>query len=147
MGLLDRFLGGVSPDLSKLVTGNPGAMQAVLALLSPTDTSVGGSGGLGGLVKLFESKGLGSMINSWIGTGPNPAISAGQVENVLGSDVLGQFAQKAGIAPSEAGGVLASVLPTVVDHLTPNGQMPSQGGLEQSIGSLLGMFSRSDTTT
>jgi uncharacterized protein YidB (DUF937 family) len=40
---------------------------------------------------------MGDMMSSWISTGPNPAISASQLTDVLGSDTVGQFARKAGV--------------------------------------------------
>jgi uncharacterized protein YidB (DUF937 family) len=139
MGLLDGLLKN-APAIAQLATSNPQILQAALALLSTRDASVGGTGGLGGLVSAFERNGLGSMIGSWIGTGPNPPITGSQLENALGSDVLGQFAQRAGIPAGQAGGALASVLPGLIDHLTPEGQMPEAGALEHGIGSLLGML-------
>jgi uncharacterized protein YidB (DUF937 family) len=141
MGFLDGLLKS-APAVAQLATSNPQILKAALALLSTRDASVGGTGGLGSLVSAFEQKGLGGMVGSWIATGPNPPVSATQLESVLGSGVLGQFAQKAGIPMADAGGALASVLPTLVDHLTPQGQMPQVGDLEHGIGSLLGMLGR-----
>jgi uncharacterized protein YidB (DUF937 family) len=77
------------------------------------------------------------MIASWISTGPNPPISAKQVTDVLGSDVVKQFAAKADVPQGEAGGLLASLLPTVVDQLTPDGKTPETGAFESSLGGLL----------
>jgi uncharacterized protein YidB (DUF937 family) len=37
------------------------------------------------------------MIQSWISTGPNPAINADQLKAALGSDMVQQLAQRAGI--------------------------------------------------
>ena len=127
MGMLEDLMkqaGGVA----EIVQKNPQAVAAILALLSTKNTSVGGSGGLGGLVSQFQQAGLGDMMSSWISTGPNPPISAQQVTQVLGSDVLSQFAKQAGVSHGDAGSLLASLLPSVVDHLTPDGQVPHAGG-------------------
>jgi uncharacterized protein YidB (DUF937 family) len=64
------------------------------------------------------------MVTSWISTGPNPPVSAAQVSDVLGNDIVKQFAAKAGDPAGEAGGLLASLLPTVIDRLTPKGTVP-----------------------
>lgn len=144
MSMLEDFMkqaGGVA----EIVQKNPQAVAAVLALLSSKNTSVGGSAGLGGLVAQFQQAGLGDMMSSWISTGPNPPISGHQVTQVLGGDVISQFAKQAGVAPDQAGALLASLLPSVVDHLTPDGQVPQATGLEStlgSLGSLLGMLGR-----
>jgi uncharacterized protein YidB (DUF937 family) len=144
MGLLDALFkrsGGLG-GLAKLAAENPQAVAAVISLLSTRDASVGGSGGLGGLVEMFQKKGLGDMMASWIATGPNPPISPKQVTDVLGGDILAQFATKAGVPQAEAGGLLASLLPAVVDQLTPQGSVPPTGDLESALGGLLAGLGR-----
>lgn len=133
---------GVVGDLVSLVSKNPQILAAVAGLLSTRDSSIGGSGGLGGLIGAFDKKGLGSTMSSWISTGPNPPISAAQLTDVLGGDTLGQFARKAGVPVGEAGTLLAGLLPTVVDHLTPDGKLPQTDSLESSLKSLLSGLGR-----
>ena len=65
-------------------------------------------------------------MSSWISTGPNPPVSAAQVTDVLGQDTVGQFASKAGVPVSEAGSLLATLLPAAIDHLTPGGSRPTR---------------------
>ena len=141
MGMLEDLMkqaGGVAEMAQK----NPQAVAAVVSLLSSSNNSLGGGGGLAGLVGQFQKAGLGDMMSSWIATGPNPPISAQQVSQVLGSDALAQFAKQAGLSHGDAGSTLASLLPAVIDHLTPNGQVPHSAGLESSLGSLLGALAR-----
>jgi uncharacterized protein YidB (DUF937 family) len=139
MGLLDGLLGqgGGLGNLAKLVANNPQVLQAAIALLNPKDPSVGGTGGLGGLIGAFEKSGLGPMVSQWVSTGPNPPVAPDQVASALGPDVLSQFAQRAGIGHGDAASVLASVLPGLVDHLTPNGQVPQGDALSDTLGGLL----------
>ena len=151
MGLLDGFLkqamggegstGGLG-DLVGMVSKNPQILGALGSLLSSRDTSVGGSGGIGGLVAAFQQKGLGDMVSSWISTGPNPPISAAQVSDVVGGETLAQFARKAGVPTTEAGSILAGLLPTVIDQLTPNGKLPETASIESTLGSLLSGLGR-----
>jgi len=141
MGVLDNLLrqaGGLAGVAAK----NPQAVAAVVSLLSTRDASVGGTGGLGGLVTAFQQKGLGNMIASWISTGPNPPITAGQVSDVLGNDTVKQFAAKAGVPEGQAGGLLAILLPTVIDHLTPKGQAPETNTLESALGGLVSSLTK-----
>jgi uncharacterized protein YidB (DUF937 family) len=86
-------------------------------------------GGLSGLLQSFHDKGLGGLAASWVGTGQNLPISADQIQHVLGSDQVKQLAAKAGISPDAAGAALSQLLPTLVDKLTPNGQMPQHSSL------------------
>jgi uncharacterized protein YidB (DUF937 family) len=135
---LMKNAGGVA----QLVQKNPQIVAAVVSLLSSKDTSVGGSAGLGGLMGQFQQAGLGNLMQSWVSKGPNPPISEQQLSSVLGNDVLSQFAARAGLPAGQGGSVLASLLPSVIDQLTPDGTVPPQNSLEGSLGSLLGMLGR-----
>jgi uncharacterized protein YidB (DUF937 family) len=137
MGMLDDILGKQAGGLADVAMKNPQVISAIVSLLSSKDASVGGTGGLGGLVQAFQGKGMGDMISSWISTGPNPPATASQIGDALGANTLSQFAAKAGIPQGEAGGLLASLLPSVIDHLTPQGKVPESNALESALGGLL----------
>jgi uncharacterized protein YidB (DUF937 family) len=99
-------------------------------------------GGIAGLAKLFESQGLGQIVAGWISNGPNPPITAQQLQQVLGSQRIGEIAQKLGVDPNQAAAQLAAFLPHAVDHLTPNGAIPAEGSLttEAILGALKSKF-------
>src|SRR5262245_22609581 len=82
-------------------------------------------GGLNGLIQRFQEKGAGDIICSWVGLGENQAISPDTLQNVLGPDALNGIAQKVGATPDQVSGLLAQVLPQIVDRATPNGEVPS----------------------
>jgi uncharacterized protein YidB (DUF937 family) len=86
-------------------------------------------GGVAGLVKQFQAKGLGKIVSGWVSTGPNPPISPAQLETALGTQTLQQLAGKTGLPLPELTAKLATILPIVVDFLTPDGKLPSTGGL------------------
>ena len=115
MGLLDSILGAAGGDGSPI-----GAITDLLARQQ---------GGLGGLIGAFEQGGLGEIAKSWVSTGGNLPISAEQIQAVLSSGMLADFAAKLGVDPQAAAGTLAQVLPQVIDQLTPNGQVAGGGGL------------------
>ena len=94
-------------------------------------------GGLSGMLQSFRDKGLGGMVSSWVGTGQNLPISADQIQHVLGSDQVKELAAKAGISPEIASNGLSQLLPTLVDKLTPNGQMPQHSSLLETGMSIL----------
>ena len=119
MGLLDSVLGAVL---------NGGQQQQAPAA----------GGGLGGLVGKFQQAGMGDAIGSWIGTGENQAVTGDQLGNVLGEDALSGLAQKMGLNVGDAGGILAQVLPELVNHMTPTGQAPTTG--LGNAGDLMGML-------
>jgi len=137
MGILDDLLGKNAGGLAAMAMKNPQVIAAIASLLSSKDASVGGTGGLAGLVQAFQGKGMGDMMSSWISTGPNPPATADQMASVLGPDTLSQFAAKAGVPHGDAGGLLASLLPAVIDRLTPQGRVPESNDLESALGGLL----------
>jgi len=108
MGMLDGLLGGIV---------GAGMMSVLNGIIEK-------HGGLQGVVSEFEKGGLGATVKSWIGTGPNDAISADQVEKVLGSDLLQQLSAKSGLSVSDLTQKLSQVLPQAVDRLTPDGTLP-----------------------
>jgi uncharacterized protein YidB (DUF937 family) len=84
-------------------------------------------GGVGGLLQAFQQRGLGGVVNSWVGTGANQAVSPEQVQSALGNEQVQEVASKLGVSPQEASSHIAQWLPAVIDHLTPNGQVPAGG--------------------
>jgi uncharacterized protein YidB (DUF937 family) len=75
----------------------------------------------------FNQAGMGDQMSSWVGKGENLPISADQLSSVLGSGAIGDIASKLGVDQGQAGGLLAQVLPGIIDQLTPNGQAPAGG--------------------
>jgi uncharacterized protein YidB (DUF937 family) len=95
-------------------------------------------GGLDGLMAKFQEKGFGSLIASWVGTGENQPVSAGQIMDILGKKNVQDVAAEAGTTAEAAAGGIADVLPGLVDKLTPDGQPVGGDVLQQGIQALLG---------
>jgi uncharacterized protein YidB (DUF937 family) len=108
MGLLDGLLGG--------------AVGAEMATV--VNSLIQQHGGVQGIVAQLEKQGLGPTVRSWVSSGANQPVSADQLHQVFGSDMIGQLAAKAGITPQELTQKLSQVLPAAIDKLTPNGQLP-----------------------
>jgi uncharacterized protein YidB (DUF937 family) len=121
MGLLDDLAG-------KAITSFLGSSQNPLAH-SALEMIQNQPGGLSGLVQQFQQKGLGDVVSSWVSTGQNLPITADQISHVLGSQQVKDLAAKVGISPEQASSQLSALLPTIVDKLTPNGQVGDSGGL------------------
>jgi uncharacterized protein YidB (DUF937 family) len=100
-------------------------------------------GGLNGLIRQFHEKGAGEIIESWVSNGENQTISPATLHDVLGSEAVSNLAAKAGLQPNEATGLLAQVLPHVVNTATPQGEVPADGKLnaESVLGALGGLTS------
>ncbi len=92
MGIFDEVqkIGG-----SLLGEQHAGALSAITDYINSPQV-----GGISGLQKVFQEKGLGGIVSSWIGTGQNLPISTDQLNSVLHCDALNQVASKFGIDPN-----------------------------------------------
>jgi uncharacterized protein YidB (DUF937 family) len=128
MGLFDSVAGAV---LGKVMGDKGGMAQMALDLVNQ-------HGGLGGVLAQFKEKGLGDLAASWVSKGANLPISADQISSVLGEGKLAEMAAKLGVSPADISSKLAEHLPGMVDKLTPDGEVPADGGniLSQIMGML-----------
>lgn len=106
---------------------NPGAPQSASG-----DGAGGLLAGLGGLLDKLQTGGLGSIANSWVGSGQNQPVAPGQLGPALGSDLLKTLAQRSGLPEEELTKQLSQVLPGVVDKLTPAGRVPTLAELSRA---------------
>jgi uncharacterized protein YidB (DUF937 family) len=122
MGLLDEVLAMAGG------TQHASALNAILSLINSPQV-----GGLAGLQSMFQQGGLGHIMSSWIGNGPNLPVSANQLQNVLHGGALQQAAQQAGMDSSQFTSTMSTLLPHLVDKVSPNGQLPDASALQQML--------------
>ena len=84
------------------------------------------SGGLNDLLKQFQQSGQGEVAQSWIGSGPNKAISPDDLASALGADRINTLASLSGMSRDDLLNGLSQQLPEVVDQLTPDGRLPTE---------------------
>jgi uncharacterized protein YidB (DUF937 family) len=84
------------------------------------------SGGLGDLLKQLQQSGHGETANSWVGTGQNKPIAPGDLAKALGADQINGLMSQTGLSRDELLSGLSQQLPEAVNHLTPNGRLPSE---------------------
>lgn len=87
------------------------------------------SGGLGDLLNQLQQSGHGETANSWVGKGENKAISPGDFANALGADQIQSLSAQSGLSRDELLSGLSQYLPQVIDHLTPDGRLPTENEL------------------
>jgi uncharacterized protein YidB (DUF937 family) len=121
MGLFDEIknavgeqIGGASPDAGEK---HSGLINAALQIF-------GNREGIADLQRRFESRGMGDIVSSWIGTGANRSVHPGQLQNALGEDRIQELAERAGLPAEAVKQKLATILPVVIDKLTPQGRLP-----------------------
>ncbi|OKO77354.1 YidB family protein [Bradyrhizobium sp. AS23.2] len=118
---------GGSGGLSDLVKGGLGGLLAGGAAGTVL------SGGLGDLLNQLQQGGHGEAANSWVGKGENKAIAPGDLANALGADQIESLSAQSGLSRDELLSGLSQYLPQVVDHLTPDGRVPTENELSGRI--------------
>jgi uncharacterized protein YidB (DUF937 family) len=58
------------------------------------------------------------------------------LSKVIGSDKIAEIAQKLGVSEGEAASSLATVLPQVVNHVTPKGKVPADNHVDNALNEL-----------
>ena len=134
MGLLDQLEGAAGGMLGGQGGGaQGGALGAILQMVQSQP------GGIGGILSKFQGAGLGGVAQSWISGGQNQPVSPDQVQDALGPGPIGDLASRMGVSHQEAAGHLSQFLPQIMDHLSPGGQAPADGGAGM-LGGLLSKF-------
>ncbi|MEV7594493.1 YidB family protein [Streptomyces sp. NPDC089922] len=142
---LGSLLGGLLGGGGSGQGGSGGGGNILGALLGALMGGAGGAQGagaaggasnggnpLGGLLDMLTKSGLADQAQSWIGTGDNKPVSGAQIAEALPDQTLQQVAEQAGVTPQAAADQIAQTLPTAVDKLSPQGQLPT-GSLEDII--------------
>src|SRR5437588_453316 len=73
-----------------------------------------------------QQSGHGDAANTWVGKGENKAIAPGDLANALGADQIESLSAQSGLSRDELLSGLSQYLPQVVDHLTPDGRLPTE---------------------
>lgn len=142
MGFFDDVLGSAVPQgsyakplmialgallASGALTGRGSGGAATNPSSSAANEPDGGLlGGLGGLLSRFQQSGHGDIISSWIGSGPNQAITPSQLGSALGPGIVKTLSEKTGMSEQDLTAELSKVLPGVIDKLTPGGRLPTE---------------------
>lgn len=129
--LLGKIFGGGSSSSPGTPPPRPSTAPSPSA---PSPTAAPASdilGGLGALIGKLTAGGAGQQVNSWVGSGANQPIQPGQLGSALGPNVIDDLAARSGMSKEELLNQLATVLPQLINHLTPNGRVPTLAELEK----------------
>lgn len=109
-----------------------GSLEGMLGNLSGAlaGTGIGGllSNGLGEIVERFRENGQGDAADSWVKKGTNKELTAPELRQAIGPDVLAALEQQTGLSQEELLARLSQELPVAVDQYTPDGQLPPREG-------------------
>lgn len=126
--------GGGLGDILGGLTGNSSTGGSLGGLGGLFTGAAGGglAGSLGELLRRFQQKGQGETANSWVKPGDNAPIDDTQLSEVLGPEILNDLAARTGLSKEEILKRLSRELPTAVNDMTPDGQLPAEDGNEDN---------------
>ena len=114
-GFLTALLGGSNQ-------AGPGQSTAIANVFQQVLSQNGG--GIATLISRFTDAGLGDHVQSWVNGSQQP-ITPEHIDRVFTQDEIANWASQAGTDPDRMRTVLPEALPHVVDHATPNGEIPA----------------------
>src|SRR5262245_26431498 len=137
MGTLDSILANLS-SLAGGQTSSPFGAPAANARGSAAPSAGGVSlialalqmlqqnGGIQGVLAKFQKAGYQEQAQSWVATGRHLPLGGAPFQKALTGGGIGQIASMLGLSRAEASTQMASVLPDVIDRMTPEGQIPDE---------------------
>ena len=138
MALLDELLKQVAGGALSGQSGRGGGnvlLDAVVGMVTNQKT-----GGLGGLLQSFAKKGLGDIFSSWIGTGRNQDVSPAQIKKALSRKQVKEISKKTGLDKGTVLDSLSTLLPEVVNQMTPKGSAAPEDQLSGGLDALRKIF-------
>jgi len=106
----------------------PGGLAGVLCTIFGGGSVPGPvlSRGVGNTVQDIEPSGHGEIARSWVDRGPNRPITPDKLASALGDDAIRDLTERTGMDREELLEALSEHLPRVIDHLTPEGRLPTE---------------------
>ena len=100
------------------------------------------NGGLQGALAKLQGAGLGGQVQSWVDPSKgNGAVDVSQIQSLFGGQQVEQVAQQANVPTNEVYGAISTVLPQIIDSLTPQGDATDHNEANGDIQNVLNMVS------
>ena len=140
-GGLGSILGSVLGQLGGTQgrTGGGGKSTLLIAVLPIVLVWIQKQGGLQGALDKLTKSGLGSQAQSWVdpSTTQNQSVQNEQVEQLFDDQEVEQVANQMNEPKQNVYGAIATVLPQIIDSLTPQGQTSNSGEANNDIQNIL----------
>ena len=101
------------------------------------------NGGLQGALDQLKGQGLTSQVDDWVSTGEgaNVGVNPQQVQNLFNANDIQHVAQQAQVPTNDVYGAISSVLPDIIDSLTPQAGQTDHNEANNDIQDVLNMVS------
>ncbi|OTG82883.1 YidB family protein [Acinetobacter sp. ANC 4648] len=124
-GILGSVLGNLGGGQQQSTT-QPSGFNAQSLLIAVVPLVLGWiqqNGGLQGALAKLQSAGLGSQLQSWVDPSQgNSEVPTQQIQNLFNAQEIEQVAQKVQVPTQDVYGAISTILPQIIDSLTPQGE-------------------------
>lgn len=148
-GGLGGILGSVLSNLTggqqstAPAAGGFNAQSLLIAVVPLVLAWIQKNGGLQGALDKLKGQGLTSQVEDWVSTGPgdNANIPTQSVQNLFDQQDVESVAEKAQVPTQDVYSAISSVLPQIIDSLTPQAGQTNQQEANSDIQNVLNLVS------
>ena len=146
-GVLGSVLGGLTggqqQQAPQAQQSGFNAQSLLIAVVPLVLAWIQKNGGLQGALDQLKGQGLTSQVDDWVSTGEgaNASVNEQQVQNLFDQNEVEQVAQQAQVPTNAVYGAISSVLPEIIDSLTPQAGQTDHGEANADIQNVLNLVS------
>ena len=143
-GVLGSVLGGLTGGQQQAPAQQTSGFNAQSLLIAVVPLVLGWiqkNGGLQGALDQLKGQGLTSQVDDWVSTGPgaNANIPTQSVQNLFDQQEVANVAAQAQVPTQDVYGAISSVLPDIIDSLTPQAGQTDQQEANNDIQNVLNL--------
>ena len=143
-GILGSVLGGLGGGQQNQAPQANGfnASSLLIAVVPLILGWIQSNGGLQGALAKLQGAGLGNQVQSWVDPSQgNGNVDLQQIQSLFNGQEIEQVAQQAQVPTTEVSGAISTVLPQIIDSLTPQGDATDHGEANSDIQNVMNMVS------
>ncbi|CAB1212582.1 YidB family protein [Acinetobacter bouvetii] len=128
------------PKSNAAASGTKTLLIAVLPLILAW---IQKQGGIQGALDKLKGTGLSSQVDDWVSTGPgeNASVNQQQVQGLFDDQDVEQVAQEAQVPKQDIYSAISTVLPQIIDSLTPQGEQTNKQEANADIQQVMNLVS------
>lgn len=143
-GVLGSVLGGLTGGQQQQApqAGGFNASSLLVAVVPLVLGWIQQNGGLQGALAKLQGSGLGDQVQSWVDPSQgNGQVDVQQIQSLFGAAQVEQVAQQVNVPTTEVYGAISTVLPQIIDSLTPHGDDTDQNEANDDIQNVMNIVS------
>lgn len=143
LGSVFGQLGGGQQQSQPNTAGGSNTSAILLAVLPLVLAWVQKQGGLQGALDKLRAQGFSSQVDDWVstGSGDNASVNTEQVQNLFDDAEIEQVAQEVHAPKQDIYNAISTVLPQIIDSLTPQGDQTSKTEANNDIQQVMNLVS------